>query len=217
MWQDESMGYEKWLKFSNTFIKMHKKTRSLLAALIVSTLLSGCIGTLWTGASTLYDRHYMYLKLNDYHLSAQVNEVLAVNKTFVNEACIIDIAVFNGDILLAGHLPSAEMMEEFNARINKVHGYRRLFNKMVIKQASSNSVQDSWITGKIRSQIFADSSINPKAFKIVTTDRIVYLMGDVQPDQAEKVVNIARNTEGVVKVVKLLRYLVYLSTQKNMA
>lgn len=188
---------------------MRKQGRYILFILFLAGFLSGCLGTVWTGASAVYDRHSMYIKLNDYHLLGDVNKVLAVSKTFNTPRCVIDIAVFNGDILLAGHMPSAEMMDEFNRRISKVNGYRRLFNEMTIKQVASNSVQDSWITTKIRSQIFADSSIDPNAFKVVTSDRVVYLMGEVKSDQAEKVIKIARNTDGVERVVKILRYFTY--------
>ena len=41
-------------------------------------------------------------------------------------------------------------------------------------------------------------------------------MGDVKPDQAEKVVKIARFTQGVERVVKILRYFTY-EANKNMA
>ena len=195
---------------------MKKKVRLILCILFLTACLSGCLGTVWSGASAVYDRHNMYQKLNDYNLLVQVNDALAVNRTFNNPSCVIDIAVFNGDILLAGHLPSAEMLDELQHRMSKVKGYRRLFNEMKIKKVSTNSIQDSWITTKIRSQIFADSSIDPNAFKIVTSDRIVYLMGDVKPDEAEKVIKIARNIEGVEQVVKILRYFTY-QAKKNMA
>ena len=165
---------------------------------------------------SLFSRHAFYEKLNDYHLFVQVNDVLAVNRTFNRAGCVIDITVFNGDILLTGHLPSQELINEFQLRLSKLKGYRRLFNEMKMKEVASNTVQDSWITTKIRSRIFSDSSIDPNAFKIVTSDRVVYLMGDVKPDQAEKVIKIARSTEAVVQVVKLLQYFTY-KTGKNMA
>jgi len=44
---------------------------------------------------------------------------------------------------------------------------------------------------------------------VVTSDRIVYLMGDVRKEQAEKVINIARFTSGVEWVVKMLKYFTY--------
>ena len=88
------------------------------------------------------------------------------------------------------------MYEELQRRLAKVKGYRRLFNQVGISPSASNSVQDSWITTKIRSQIFADGSIDPNAFKVVTSDKVVYLMGDVHREQAGKVINIARHTDG---------------------
>jgi osmotically-inducible protein OsmY len=178
--------------------------------IVLSLCLSACLGTtLWTGATTVYDRHSLYKKLSDYRILAEINNVLAVNKTFECPNCVIDIAVFNGDILLAGHLPSTELLDELRHRMSKVKGYRRLFNLITVRNIPTNGVQDSWITTKIRSQIIADSSIDPNSFKVVTSDKVVYLMGDVKGDEAEKVVRIARYTRGVEHVVKILRYFTY--------
>ncbi len=188
---------------------MQKQGRYTVLIIILTGCLSGCLGTIWTGASVVYDRHDTYKKINDYHFLAEVNNVLAVNRTFNNKNCVIDIAVFNGDILLAGHVPSVELYDDLSHRLSSIKGYRRLFNEIKVSSIASNSIQDSWITTKIRSQILADSSIDPDAFKIVTSDRIVYLMGDVKRDQAEKVIKIARYTSGVDRVVKILRYFTY--------
>ncbi len=67
-------------------------------------------------------------------------------------------------------------------------------------------MEDNWITTKIRSKILADSTIDPNDFKVVTADQIVYLMGDVIPEQAAKVIHIARTCTGVKRVVKLFKY-----------
>jgi len=171
--------------------------------------LSACVGSLWTGASMVYDRHNVYKKLDDYRLFVKVNDAIAVDKLFKENNTVIDIAVFNGDILIAGHVPTMEMLAELRQRLHKVSGYRRLFNAVTFSTSPSNNLQDSWITTKIRSQIFADGSIDPNAFKIVTSDGVVYLMGDVHQDEADKVINSARHTVGVVRVVKILKYYTY--------
>lgn len=179
---------------------------------IVSILmcLFSCSGsTVWTGASMVYDRHDVYKKLDDYHLYVKVNNALTTDQLFKNANCVLDIAVFNGDVLVAGHLPEPEMKAELQHRLSKIKGYRRLFNEVRVRNISSNSFQDSWITTKIRSQIFADASIDPNAFKVITSDGVVYLMGDVRPHEATTVINIARHTVGVVHVVTVLKYLVY--------
>ena len=67
---------------------------------------------------------------------------------------------------------------------------------------------DAWITAKIRSQIVLDSSIDPERFKVLTASRVVYIMGDVDIEQGEKVVQIAKECAEVKKVQSFLRYYV---------
>ncbi len=177
--------------------------------LILTILLSGCIGSLYTGASLVYDRHNLYKKLNDYQLYFAVMNALFVDRKFKKPNCIIDIAAFNGDVLIAGHLPTRGLLEEAARRLKTIQGYERLFNELFLSNAPTNTVQDTWITSKIRAGILADSSIDPNAFKVITSDRIVYLMGDVKSEQAEKVIRMARSTQGVVRVVKVFRYFTY--------
>lgn len=180
--------------------------------LIISTLcilLAGCLGGLWTGASMVYDRHNVYKKISDYHLVIAVTDALFVDKTLKENGNVLDVAVFNGDVLIAGHVSSDTYLSEINTRLKPITGQRRIYNQVVVNELPSNNAQDSWITTKIRSSIFADGSIDPNAFKIVTSDRVVYLMGDVRQDQGEKVIKMARTTAGVERVVKMLRYFTY--------
>jgi osmotically-inducible protein OsmY len=189
---------------------MWKKRSFVLYMTSLVICLTSCSGAnLWTGASLIYDRHHVYKKLDDYHLYAKVNKALTLDKLFKNPHCALDLAVFNGDILITGHLPTVQMRAELQRRLNQIKGYRRLFNEVRVGDSSSNVFSDSWITAKIRSQIFADSSIDPNAFKVITSDGIVYLMGDVRLNEANQVVTIARCTTGVVRVVKVFKYLVY--------
>lgn len=173
---------------------------------MLTMLLSGCVSSLWTGANLAYDRHHIYKKLDDYQLSLNVTKAIYKDAVFKQRGCAIDLAVFNGDILLAGHVPVPHLRQTLEDRVAVLQGYRRLFNQVSVNFINDAKVQDSWITTKIRSQIFADSRIDPNAFKIVTSDQVVYLMGDVLPEQASYVIAIARHTAGVKRVVKLLQY-----------
>jgi osmotically-inducible protein OsmY len=171
-----------------------------------SLLLTGCISGIWTGASLIYDRHNVYHSFSDYELYTIAHHALYQDNYFKCAECHIDLTVFNGDLLLAGHVETAEMRDEAYKRVMAHPDYRRLFKKISIEPIRTHITRDTWITGKIRSQVIADSEINPRAFKVVTSDQIVYLMGDVMPDQAEWVVSIARHTSGVKRVVKLFKY-----------
>jgi osmotically-inducible protein OsmY len=171
-----------------------------------SLLLSGCLSGVWTSANLFYDRHKVFHSLSDYELDTRARRALFPGDTIECKECHIDVAVFNGDILLSGHVETAAMREEAFNRVSAQPGYRHVYNNLSIEPFQTNLLKDSWITAKIRSQIIADSEIDPHAFKIVTSDQVVYLMGDVIPKQAEWVVSIARETTGVKRVVKLLNY-----------
>ena len=178
----------------------------VIGLFLASFLLSSCVGEIWTGASLIYDRHNVYKKLDDYKLLASANQAIYQNRLLKRDDVSVELAVFNGDILLVGSVPTVELREEVNARVARIGGYRRLFNQLSILPKPANAIEDSWITGDIRSRMVADSDIDPSKFKVVTYNQIVYLMGDVVPNQAKLVIAIARQPRAVKRVVKLFKY-----------
>lgn len=73
-------------------------------------------------------------------------------------------------------------------------------------QTAGEVIDDQWITTKIKSKFIADPDIS--AFKInVDTDKnIVTLTGTVKSrKEAEKAINIARETKGVKKIIDKLK------------
>lgn len=171
------------------------------------------VSSVWTGASMVYDRHDLYKKLNDYQLAAVANRAIYHDARFKRGGVILDVAALNGDLLIVGHVPSDAFRNEVVQRVNREKlKCRRLFYQIAVGRFSDNTVEDSWITAKIRSQIVADAEINPNQFKVITVDRVVYLMGEALPEEAIRVIHIARQTEGVIRVVKLLKFYRYLET-----
>lgn len=185
---------------------MIKKQGCLFLLLFSSFALTGCLSSLWTGASILYDRHNLYKKISDYQLLADAQHALFVDRLLKQPGCTLDLAVFNGDILLTGHVPTRQLRELASERLNTVNQARKIYKHIAILSNIITPFADVWITAKIRAQIFADASIDPNQFKIITTDDVVYIMGDVTIEQANKVINIARNTENVKRVVTLMKY-----------
>lgn len=197
----------KWLKCFSIFVERIPTVVKWFGFLIGVIILNGCVSEILTGANIIYDRHHFYIKLNDFKLAANANRALFADKRFKCDLCAIEIAVFNQDLLMVGHVPSLAMRREAEARIRVIPGKRRFYNELNLYSGiDDDPVLDGWITAKIRSEILADSTIDPNSFKIVTADQIVYLMGDVDATQAEKVILFARDCTGVRRVVKLMQY-----------
>lgn len=180
---------------------------------LLCLLLSACIGNVWTGASLVYDRHNVYVKMDDFQLGALANRVLFRDKLFKYDDCAIEVAIFHKYMLIVGRVPSNALRQEVDRRLSGLSDHKHYTNALQVMTTPEDKAYDTWITTKIRTRILADSTIDPQTFKIVTFDGVVYIMGDMLTSQATKVLNIINTTDGVVRVVKMLRY--YTLTQQN--
>lgn len=183
---------------------MSFKIKALLILPLV--ILTGCITDVWTGANLVYERHNLYKKVDNFQLGANASRALYHDRLFKRPDCALDLAVINNDILLSGHVPTVALRQEAQQRIASLQGYRRFFNQVAVGPLRDSSVKDHWITAKICSNMITDGDIEPNDFKVVTSDGVVYLMGDVQPEQAKKVILISRKCAGVKRVVTLMKY-----------
>jgi osmotically-inducible protein OsmY len=66
---------------------------------------------------------------------------------------------------------------------------------------------DSWLTTKIKSQMFADAEVVAGKIKVVTVNGVVFLMGILPREEADRAVEIARSIYGVQKIIKVFEYI----------
>ena len=67
--------------------------------------------------------------------------------------------------------------------------------------ASSQPVNDTWITTKVKSSLLADSDVAGMDIRVVTTNGVVGLSGNVDSQvQADRARQIAQDIEGVARV-----------------
>lgn len=181
-----------------------------LLFLFLFSNLSACTATTvaTTGAEVAYNHHGIKKKLTDNYISWQANRKLYVDtKQFKNTN--INVTTFNGNVLLTGQVPTLPQRNEVERIVARIEGINELHNLITLSPRTSalTNLSDSWITTKIKAQFIANQDLDPNLFKVVTEDGTVYLMGIVPPHQADIAVEIARTTEGVQNVVKVLSYL----------
>ena len=143
--------------------------------------------------------------MNDYVLGHYARQSLFFDKALKKPGVILDLVIFNGDVLMAGHVPSETLKALAIQRIRQLDHYRRLFIQVAVANMPSHALEDSWITTKINTQMLSDSSIDLHLFKIATVDNIVYILGDAKAAEAHHVIRIASQTDGVKRVVTLMK------------
>lgn len=120
----------------------------------------------------------------------------------------VSVISYNNRVLLIGQAPNNEVRSRVEAAVKDVTKFKQLHNEIVIAPPTSLMTRsaDSVITTKIKSTMLLNRDLNPARVKVITEDGVVYLLGIVTPEEEEIAVDIARNTKGVAKVVKIFEY-----------
>ena len=170
--------------------------------------LTSCIGGVWTGANLFYDRHHVFKKTTDLAIAAQIGHKIKLDPSYAcpTNTCF-EIAAFHSDLLLLGWVASVENKERITELAKTVTGVRHVYNYISVATQDNpdTRISDAWITTQIRSKVLANADIDPEPFKVVSYQQIVYLLGDVLDNQETLIINIAKDTAYVEKVVDLMQ------------
>lgn len=115
------------------------------------------------------------------------------------------VVSYNGYVLLAGQVNDQVLKNEATKIVRKVQGVRRIYNELEIGPPSSaiTRTSDTWITARIKSSLLGSSDEEGMRIKVVTENGVVYLMGLVTQDEAERISNQAASVSDVHRVVRL--------------
>lgn len=117
----------------------------------------------------------------------------------------VNIESFHSVVLLTGQVPDAhlKMLAEQNVKtmrdVQAVHNYITVGEQIGYNQI----VQDGWITTTIRANILR-SKIRDTRVKISTEAGVVYVMGRLSKAEAEEVLGIVQQVNGVQRIVSLI-------------
>ncbi len=180
--------------------------------IFICVCLTSCITNLFSGAQLVYERQAIRDEINNHQIYVKANHALFDKHRSLKQANI-SVVAYNYDIIVIGQVANKKDKDLVSSILKKVKGGRRVFNELTIGENTSisKSISDSWLTSKIRSQMVAENGLDPSQFKIISEKGVVYILGDVKKEQAQKVVAIVRRTSGVKKVIKILRYYNYIS------
>ncbi len=122
----------------------------------------------------------------------------------------ISVVSFNGVVLLVGQVPSQDLKNlatrvatSSSTRIKTVH------NELEVAGATTflSRSNDAWLSTKLKTLMLADPSVSGLRTKVVTENGVVYLMGLVTQEEADRTVELVSNTQGVTKVVRAFEYI----------
>lgn len=170
--------------------------------------MSGCVQVATTGAEVVYNRQSIQKSLTDHYLALKTYHALYLQTTEFRDTHVA-ISVYHRDVLLTGQTPKVWQKNKITKIVKNIPNVKTVYNLIHIQAPSSNltRMSDAWITAKIKAKMLASNDLDATQIKVITENGIVYLMGILPVDQANEAIQIARNTDGVLSVVKLFYYM----------
>lgn len=190
---------------------MNKKLPSLfrtaLAAALAAATLAGCAPLLVGGAAVgtalmVTDRRSSGAQIDDEAIelrsAARLREALG-------DRVHINVTSYNRQVLLTGETPTEAMKQQAEQIVGRVDNVRAIVNDLAIMSPTTLPQRsgDVLITGKVRASLVDASDLQANAFKVVTERGVVYLMGRVTQREADRATSIARQINGVQRVVRI--------------
>jgi osmotically-inducible protein OsmY len=179
----------------------------LCLAVITST--AACVpivvGGAAAGGAVAADRRTSGIYVEDENI-----ELKAVKyaETALGDNTHVNITSYNRNVLLTGEAPDEETKAKAEAFVKGTENVRAVTNEIVVGPKSSLSARsnDAYLTSKVKTQFVTENKFQANYVKVVTENSVVYLLGIVNAAEADAAVEIARNTSGVEKVVKVFEY-----------
>lgn len=176
-------------------------------------LLSGCIPIIiaavgaTAGGAIIYDKRSSGVILQDQDITNRALSQLNADPDLKNSARV-SVATFNHVVLLVGQAKSEGLRERAYDDVRVLKGIKRVYNQIEVSPILTTWDQsaDTWITSKVKTAMLAKSGLSSSQIKVVTENKVVYLMGLVTPNQARLATDAARNVSGVKKVVQVFEF-----------
>jgi len=155
--------------------------------------------------SSLEDRRSTGVQIDDESIEVRASN--RISDRFGSRVHV-NVTSYNRIALVTGEVPDDGARAEIEKIVRAVPNVRDVTNDLQISGLSSygSRSNDTYLTSKVRGRLFDTKRVSPVHLKVVTESGVVYLMGVVTEPEADEAVDIARNTGGVRKVVKVFEY-----------
>lgn len=200
------------------------RTKSFLLCLSALTVgvtsMTGCVpvligGAVGTTAFVTTDRRTTGAQMADEVMEKRINYEIS---QAVPKNLHLTVTSYNRRILLTGEVGSeADKLTAQRVAQNSLE-VSSVVNELMVGPVSSLSqrMSDSTLAGKVRTQLVATSGVSLNQMKVTVDRGIVYLMGLVTQQEANKAADVASRVQGVKSVVTVFEVLTQQEVQERL-
>lgn len=192
------------------YLVTYPKFRLFIIA-VLGIFLSGCVPLIVAGTATTitvaHDRRDTKTIFDDKTITLQSQTLLG--RSDIRQQVQVNITSYNNNVLLTGQAQTIEDREEVIELVKTVDGVRTIYNEIAIGDSVPffSRTNDAWLTTRVKTAMVANDMLDASRVKVVSENKVVYLMGLVNPEEANEATNVARRVSGVEKVVRVFEYI----------
>ena len=185
----------------------HSTFNKFALVVCLTAALSACapmvVGGALMGSLVATDRRTSGAQLEDEGIELRAASRIRDNLV---ERAHISVTSYNRQVLLTGEVPSAQDRVLAEQIVAKVENVRSIVNELAVlgNTTLTQRSSDVLVTTRVRAGLVDARDLFANAFKVVTERGTTYLMGRVTQREFNRATEVARTTQGVQKVVRLL-------------
>ena len=184
----------------------------ILAIILICFGLCACVPVALVGGATaggaiIYNKRSIKTMLRDRAIASTADEKIKNNPQLHGKA-FISVAAYNGIVLMVGVAQTQAEKDLAQQIVSALPNVRRIYNEVRIGKRADHRTRaySGIITGQVKAALLTTPGVRSNQIKVVTNNRVVYLMGIVTRSQGHKAAQATRQVSGVRKVVKVFEY-----------
>jgi len=197
---------------ANPLLLSKSKAAHIPALLMMISALQGCavatVVAVTAGATMVADRRSFSKQIDDQSIEFTAHNELNKKKA-LSKNTNLHVISMNGTVLVVGQAPNSYLRDLAIKTIQDVPDIITIHNQVRISATVGVTTKsnDAWLTSKVKSALLSNNQVNAKDIKVVTENSEVFLLGLVTKEEANIVVEITRNINGVSRVFKAFEYI----------
>ncbi len=197
---------------ANPLLLAKSKAAHIAALLMMISALQGCavatVVAVTAGATMVADRRSFSKQIDDQSIEFTAHNELNKKKA-LSKNTNLHVISMNGTVLVVGQAPNSYLRDLAIKTIQDVPDIITIHNQVRISATVGVTTKsnDAWLTSKVKSALLSNNQVNAKDIKVVTENSEVFLLGLVTKEEANIVVEITRNINGVSRVFKAFEYI----------
>lgn len=118
----------------------------------------------------------------------------------------VNITSYYRKVLITGEVPSAQDSQLVAAQVRAVPGVAGVVNELAVMPESSTLQRsnDGLITSKVRTRLMTQNGVPAGSIRVTTERGTTYLMGRLTATETALATEVARQTDGVQRVVRVI-------------